>query len=341
MSIRNWLSCGSLAAGLCACTPQGDFHVAVDGNDANPGTAARPFATVARARDAVRELRAREPVRKAPVVVRVGAGAYFLSEPLVFTPEDSGPVGYIGADDGETLLSGGVRITGWRETAPGRWEAHLPDVAAGKWNFSQLYVNDQRRPRPVLPKAGYFSIAGAVTPTAGANPDRFRFREGEIRADWQNLGDVEITTFHLWTMDRLRIKSVDAAQRIVTFTGPTHSEKQAMLSRATWYRVENVREALTQPGEWYLDRRTGVLTVLAMPGEDLRRARVIAPRLAHVVRFEGRAEAPVRDILLRGLTLAHNAWTTPEKGYGFPQSDVVVGGAVEARYANGCWLEDC
>lgn len=341
MSIRNWLCCGTLAAGLCACTPQGDFYVSVDGDDANPGTAARPFATVARARDAVRELRARAPARTQPVVVRVGAGTYFLKEPLVFSPEDSGPVGYIGAEKGETLLSGGVPISGWRETAPGRWETHLPDVAAGVWNFSQLYVNDQRRPRPLLPKAGYFTIGGAVAPTAGAKPDRFRFREGEIRADWTNLGDVEVTTFHLWTMDRLRIKSVDAAQRIVTFTGPTHSEKQAQLSRGTWYRIENVREALTQPGEWYLDRRTGILTVLAMPGEDLRTARVVAPRLAHVVRFEGRAGAPVRDILLRGLTLAHNAWNTPDKGYGFPQADVAVGGAVEARYATGCGLEDC
>ena len=34
---------------------KGDFHVAIAGKDTNPGTAAAPFATLARARDAVRQ----------------------------------------------------------------------------------------------------------------------------------------------------------------------------------------------------------------------------------------------------------------------------------------------
>ena len=36
--------------------PTADFHVAVDGRDTNPGSATAPFATLARARDAVRGL---------------------------------------------------------------------------------------------------------------------------------------------------------------------------------------------------------------------------------------------------------------------------------------------
>jgi hypothetical protein len=345
MKISRWLGGLLLCAGLCSCTPQADFYVAVNGDDAHPGTKDLPFATVARARDAIRQLKKAEPQRAKPIVVALGGGTYFLKEPLVFTPEDSGttvaPTVFAADPSDEVILSGGVLITGWREITPGRWEAQLPEVAAGQWNFSQLYVNDQRRPRPVLPKEGYFSIAGQVPPTHGENPDRFRYREGEFRADWHNLGDIEITTFHLWTMDRLRIKDVDAAQRVVTFTGPTHSHEQAPLSRATWYRIENVREALTQPGEWYLDRSTGVLTVLTMPGEDLRKARVIAPRLQQVVRFEGRKDAPVQNITLAGLTLAHNAWNTPERGYGFPQADVVLNGLLTAHYAQHCTLTHC
>ena len=38
------------------------------------------------------------------------------------------------------------------------------------------------------------------------------------------------------------------------------------------------REALSEPGEWYLDRKTGVLTYIAKPGEDPNRDTVIAPR---------------------------------------------------------------
>ena len=330
--------------GLASCTPQADFYVAVNGNDANPGTKDKPFATVARARDVVRQLKKADPQLAKPIMVFIGGGFYSLKEPLVFTPEDSGgvkPIIYFGNPDDEAILSGGQLITGWREVAPGHWETQIPDVAAGKWNFSQLYINDQRRPRPVLPKDGYYYVAGQMAPTQGQNPDRFRFKPGEFHADWHNLGDIEVTTFHLWTMDRLRIKSVDESQHVVTFTGPTHSHDQAPLSRTTWYRIENVREALTQPGEWYLDRTTGVLTVLAMPGEDLRKARVVAPRLSHVVRFDGRKDAPVRSIKLAGLTIAHNAWNTPERGYGFPQADVVIDGAVTAHHAHHCELRGC
>ncbi len=344
MKINCWLGGLLLGAGLCSCTPQADFYVAVNGDDAHPGTKELPFATVARARDAVRSISPKVPNKTAnPIVVFIGGGTYFLKEALVFRPEDSSgrPVLYAADPKDEAILSSGQPITGWREIAPGRWEAQLPEVAAGQWNFSQLYVNDQRRPRPVLPKEGYYYVAGQLAPTQGQNPDRFRFREGEFRADWHNLSDIEITTFHLWTMDRLRIKEVDAAQHIVTFTGPTHSHDQAPLSRATWYRLENVREALTQPGEWYLDRSTGVLTVLALPGEDLSKARVIAPRLQHVVRFDGRKDAPVKNITLAGLTIAHNAWNTPPRGYGFPQADVVIDGAVTAHYAQECGLRQC
>ncbi len=322
-----------------------DYNVAMSGDDANPGTQARPFATLARARDAVRQLKKAEPQRATPIMVKICAGTYFLKEPLVFTPEDSGssnaPVVYFADANDEPVLSGGELITGWREVAPGRWDVQLPDVAAGRWNFSQLYINDQRRPRPVMPKDGYCYIAGQLPPTHGEEPDRFRFHTGEFFAGWHKLGDVEVTTFHLWTMDRLRIKSVDEAARVVTFTGPTHSHDQAPLSRATWYRIENLREALTQPGEWYLDRASGVLTVLAMPGEDLRKARVIAPRLTHVVQFDGRKDAPVENIILDGLTMAHNLWNTPERGYGFPQADVGLDGAVTAHCAAHCALEHC
>ena len=209
MKISHWLGGLLLGAGLCSCTPQADFYVAVNGDDANPGTKARPFATVARARDAVRSINPKVPSKTAkPIIVFIGGGTYFLNEPLVFRPEDSSerPVLYAADPKDEAILSGGVLITGWREVAPGRWETQLPEVAAGHWNFSQLYVNDQRRPRPVLPKDGYYYVAGQMAPTQGQNPDRFRFREGEFRADWHNLGDIEVTTFHLWTMDRLRIK---------------------------------------------------------------------------------------------------------------------------------------
>ena len=81
-----------LAALLWPCAvaiaAQADFFVAPTGNDAGPGSREEPFATVARARDAVRERVARGLSHNLNVLVR--GGTYRLSEPLTFGPEDSG-----------------------------------------------------------------------------------------------------------------------------------------------------------------------------------------------------------------------------------------------------------
>src|SRR5688500_8456925 len=76
--------------------PAADYFVAPNGNDAWSGTLAAPnaaktdgpFATPAKARDAVRLLRKHAAAK--PVTVLLRGGRYELSEPLAFTPDDSG-----------------------------------------------------------------------------------------------------------------------------------------------------------------------------------------------------------------------------------------------------------
>jgi hypothetical protein len=77
---------GRSSLGLLAESPlaaeeppsRADFHVATTGSDDNPGTADKPFATLARARDAVRRLRSGGPP-KANVKVLVRGGTYVLT----------------------------------------------------------------------------------------------------------------------------------------------------------------------------------------------------------------------------------------------------------------------
>ena len=65
-----------------------DLFVAPGGDDAGPGTLDRPFATLARARDAARDGKGRGPVS---IVLR--GGTHHLRETLVLSPEDSGAPG--------------------------------------------------------------------------------------------------------------------------------------------------------------------------------------------------------------------------------------------------------
>src|SRR5688500_1406806 len=69
-----------------------DFHLAPHGSDLNPGTEARPFATLERARDAVREQKRHQPNRDYEVAIR--GGIYRFSHTLVFSLEDSAASGH-------------------------------------------------------------------------------------------------------------------------------------------------------------------------------------------------------------------------------------------------------
>src|SRR4051794_7586772 len=101
-------------AGGEADRAKADFYVATDGSDENPGTRAKPFATLARARDAVRQLKSGSR-RKAGVTVLVRGGTYVLNEPLVFGPEDSGTpehrMVYAAYPGEKPVLSGGHPIS--------------------------------------------------------------------------------------------------------------------------------------------------------------------------------------------------------------------------------------
>ncbi len=64
-----------------------EVHVRIDGKDAQPGTAKKPFATLERARDALHALSVEE---RAGSTVWIGEGAYCLTESLRLGSKDGG-----------------------------------------------------------------------------------------------------------------------------------------------------------------------------------------------------------------------------------------------------------
>ena len=343
----------TLAVPVRSAEFKADFFIATNGNDAwsgklpdpGPGGADGPFATLARAQQALRE---RKPT--GPVTVAVRGGTYFLKEPLVFSPEDSGtmaaPITYTAFPGEQPVFSGGRRISDWR-VVDGHWDAVVPGVKTGDWNFAQLFVNNERRYRTRLPKVGYYTIADQAPPSPAAGTrgeDSFQFAESDIRTDWHNPDDVEVLPFHIWGMGRHYIASVDETRRIVTFTGTTAGTSWwASLPKGNRYLVENVREALDTPGQWYLDRKDGVLTYLPRAGEDPARTEVFAPFLSQLLLMKGEVADRrwIEYVTFRGLTFAHSNWNTPQRGHDVPQSESDLSAAVSFVGVRNCVLEDC
>ncbi|MFH1269152.1 MAG: right-handed parallel beta-helix repeat-containing protein, partial [Planctomycetota bacterium] len=341
-------------------TPAGELYVAVDGNDGWSGRPAAPngdrtdgpLATLEGARDAIRQLKRgglKEPIR---VVVR--GGVYPLAEPLVFTPEDSGaeacPITYA-AHPGETpILSGGKEITAWKRPTEGSiWTAEIPEVRAGAWYFHQLFVDGRRRTRARMPNEGYFLNEGPIEPLgdrAKARSDQatkmgFRFKPGDLRR-WTNLDDANVVQFHSWTASVHWIKDLDEENHVVHFTAPANWPTGYWTKNERYY-VENFPEALDRPGEWYLDRNTGILSYWPLPGEDPTKLRIVAPRLRHLLRLEGVPEEQkfVEWIGFEGLSFQHADWLIADKGPADGQAAHFLEAAVLARGARHCAFERC
>ena len=118
------LSTGLAASGLHAA----DFYVSPAGADANSGTAAKPFATLAHARDAVR---ASGKLGKEAVTVHLLPGVHYLPETLAFSAADSGTaaaaVVYQGETGGEVVVSGGLKLDlKWESYKDGIMQAKTP-----------------------------------------------------------------------------------------------------------------------------------------------------------------------------------------------------------------------
>jgi len=341
------LSVASVVLGQTA-----DFFVSPDGNDSATGTLAAPFATVDRARLAVRNLKQNNPGRNTPIVVMLRGGTYYLTTPLSFSTADSGTpqAGIVYQNfPGETpVISGGQPVTGLQQTSFGTWTASIP---ASFQNFEQLFVNGQRRYRPRTTKSSYLYNTGPVY-VASATPacpllvagkgyecfDRFQFKGGDIAASYANINDVEIDDFEKWTMSKMRLQSVDTANNVAILTGSTSQDENHGFIAGHRYLIENVKEALSQSGEWYLDRGTTpwTLTYIAMPGEDLSTAAVEAPQLPQIVIANN-----LSYVSFRGLTFSHDNWVVPAAGHASTQDEPKVTAAVSFTNSsyitfNGC-----
>jgi hypothetical protein len=342
-----------LSASKLAAAPA-VFYVATDGNDSWSGRLDRPSpdrqdgpkASLAAALSEARRLRDTKAAEQGTegITIYLRGGLYFLDQPIRLGIADSGfdskrPLTIAGFQAETPILSGGQRIGGWRKVAGDAdlWEAEIPEVRDGRWYFRQLFINGQRKQRARSPNQGFYRIEGA---SPQDNPAKLRFEPGEIKKSWAEDGDVEVIALLAWADLRMQIRAVDESNHVATLSGDPRPSNQESNAR---YYIENAPDALDAPGEWYLNRKSGVLRYRAEPGEDLANAEVIAPKLPYLVELEGdfAAKLPVHDIVLRGLTFSHTDWDLSEHGYADTQAAIATRGDIRAEGAVDCRIEDC
>lgn len=291
-------------AGLSLAAEPVVLHVAVTGDDANDGqTAARPVATLARARDRLRELRAAGKLAGG-AVVQVGAGLYSLTETLSFGADDGGrpgaPVIYRGDPTNRPSLVGGPVVTGFQPHRDGILKLDLAAAGLAGATFDQLFFKGRRMVMARAPNVDPDDLHGGVwahVVEASPLPSKRGFVTSPKELDagrWAHPTDGRVGVFcnFDWRWNRIPIASVDARRQRIELQRDATYELQI----GDRYFVEGLFEELDQPGEWFLDRRAGQL--FFWPPEPIDSGPVVLPRVRDLLVLDGAADLRFESFIL-------------------------------------------
>jgi hypothetical protein len=326
MKLKIISTCAAALFSACLCSAQ-PYFVSPAGDDANPGTLKKPFATLQRAQQAARQ-------KRGDVFLR--GGTHYLPETLVFTAQDSGtkdaPVVFQNYQGEKAVISGGVRLDhlDWQPYTNGIVQAQVP----ADLQTEEIFVNGERqilaRYPDFNPKAQYFDGF-----TSGADIKRRSAR-------WADPAGGYLHAMHpaLWG-DFTWLFTGKDTNGTLTKVGGWQNNRGGGINQDIQF-VENIFEELDSPGEWFLNSKTHTLYFYPPVGLDLKNAVVEATRLRTLVEFRGDEAHPVKWITVRGMIFRQAARTVMDTKEPLVRTDWAIyrGGAIFFNGAEDCALED-
>jgi hypothetical protein len=256
-------------------------------------------------------VRAATPTMSSDIDVVLAGGTYSLASTLAFSAAkgDGGTHGYTvsyqAAPGAHPVLSGGEQVTGWTQDPGGVWQAQVP---AGT-QTRQLYVDGVRA------NIASEAAPGGFTQTATG----YTTTDTTIES-WGNVSDVEFVYNVGWTQMRCRIAS--ASGTTITMDEPCYqnsTKKPYGVNAGNPSEIQNAKELLTDPGQWYLDQPAHTLYYIPREGQDMKAADAEIPRLQTLVSGTGTEAQPLAGLTLSGLSFEYGGWTAPDGPDGFSE----------------------
>lgn len=331
MKLTHWLMSGLFLLSGLILTPSmaaEKFYVAPNGNDVWTGQLASPnrdqsdgpFATLERARDAIRELKNRSGLPPGGVTVDLGGGVYERSQAFKLTADDSGeearPIVYRATPNAEVRIAGGRIVTEWKLVTDSAVLDRLDPIARGQVmeanlkkqgiaDFGQvasggleLFFQDQPAKLARWPNEGFVKIRDitaegpiVVHGRKGSKVGSFYY-EGDRPLRWAEEKDLWLHGYWFWDWSDQyqQVATIDPSQQLIHLAKPDHH--YGYLPGARFYALNALTE-LDEPGEWQLNRQTG--TLYYWPPASIERGRptvsvlnslVVAQDVSHV-KFQG------------------------------------------------------
>ncbi|GAB4131308.1 MAG: hypothetical protein Kow0040_10500 [Thermogutta sp.] len=311
------------------------IHVSVDGNDAwtgrserpNPDAGDGPVATIGRAVALAAALPANTP--RVEIVIQPGEYALDGTVALSGRNKPLPPLVIRSAVPGKVRLSGGRRLTVWQPITDPKVKARLPqevrdrvrqtslkdlgitDFGSPGGGGLELFFDDRPMTLARWPNEGFTHIADIlgeqpmkIHGIPGDKVGKFVF-EGDRPSRWTEEKDpwVHGYWFWDWSDQRHSVASIDPEKRIIEVRPPYHTYGYR---KGQWFYGFNLLCELDRPGEWYLDRESGVLYFLPPMEETADVDAVLKSGRPTVSILQTLFEVDnVEDLTLSGLILEH------------------------------------
>lgn len=340
------------------------FYVAPSGNDGNPGTKSKPFASLNRAKEAVLNY-VREGAENQEFKVYFRGGTYYFDQPTVFSEDEfsSGKnrIIFSAFEDEKPVFNAGTKLSGWSKVETDL--PNLPENAVGNVWYTMIPENSE-------PARFLFNDAGPLvnavskglyttedentfkhldTPPTKEQLSFFKFPKEQFR-QWENLQDIEavVRTYEGWIMNILPIKSLDFKDS-VAYTSIPGTYRISRL-KGFWYEkqynlwVQNAIDFLDEPGEWMINTTEGKIYYWPKENEP---GNVYYPVMKEIIRVEGdqKNKKIIRNLEFRGITFMggnRDTWEDGDVGIQhdwafYDKSDALV------RFTNSedCVVDEC
>ena len=270
------------------------LFIAMNGDDTWSGRIAEPdsagsdgpFATLERARDEIRQIKESGKMPKGGVTVELCGGVYQRVAPFTLSEEDSGcadaPVMYRARQGEEVRLVGGQTISNFEPvTEPAILKRLAPNARGnvlqadlrtlGITDFGEvegsgleLFFDDKPMTLARWPNDGFIKIVDVVggdpvdvRGTKGDKIGKFVY-EGDRPKRWDEENDLWVHGYWFWDWSdqRHKVESIDTERRVISVLPPYHGYGYRV---GQWFYALNLLAELDTPGQWYLDRETGIL----------------------------------------------------------------------------------
>lgn len=273
-----------------------DIIVSPDGNDKNPGTLKKPLKTLQGAKERLKKSGIYENEK---ITVWFREGTYTLLDTVKFDSSDRRNVIFRSVPGENVVFSGAKEITGFTETKINGVDAFVTDIniESEEDAFRSVYKNNERLPRSVYPKEGSFKVSGVdfkdVVYDGGDFDSYAAFYTDAKNINFSaNLNDIDVKLMHYWADEYLPVVNINKKTgRIETAraTALTVNENENFV-------FVNVKEALSLPGEWYLDKAEKKLYYIPQKGDTPANTVLKAGVNETLIEFDGATGITFRSI---------------------------------------------